>query len=185
MEDIHDIKGLIEILPFWREHLVPILIIGALLCLGAILLFYFKIIRKKNNSKELNLPKLTPYEQAIHDLLNAQEYMKPGFDKVLSTKCSDIIRRYLEKAFQLQASEKTTEEFLHGIQREQTFHGKSLDTLVAFLEMCDLAKFAKIEFTYDEQKILFEKANTFLKLAHEEKTKILEEAKKAEEIAVK
>lgn len=137
------------------------------------------------NSKELSLPKLTPYEQAIHDLMNAQEYMKPGFDKVLSTKCSDIIRRYLEEAFQLQASEKTTEEFLHDIQREQTFHGKSLDTLVAFLEMCDLAKFAKIEFTHNEQKMLFEKAHMFLELAHTEKTKILEEAKKAEGVEVK
>lgn len=182
MEDIHDIKGLIEILPFWREHIVLILILTALLCLGIILFLYFKFKKIKHIRTKPNLPQLTPYEQAIKDLVDAREFMKPGFDKLLSTKSSDIIRQYLEKAFQLQASEKTTEEFLHDVQTNQVFNGKALDTLVGFLEMCDLAKFAKIEFTNNEQQILFEKANLFLELAHKEEITILEKSKKEEGI---
>lgn len=167
MEDIHDIKGLIEILPFWRQHLLIISILLILSCLGLIVFLYFKYRKKTQNLKDLT-PKLSPYEQAIHDLMEAQTFMKPGFDKALSTRCSDIIRQYLEKAFHLKTSEKTTEEFLHNIQKEHTFHEKSLEILAVFLEMCDLAKFAKIEFSHNEQQILLEKANRFLELAHKE-----------------
>lgn len=177
MEDIHDIKGLIEILPFWREHLVLILILGILIGLGLCLMWYFKIRQKNKRLKDLDLLKLTPYEQAIHDLMDAEEYMKPGFDKELSTKSSDIIRRYLEEAFRLQASERTTEEFLYGLNKERVFNEKILEALAGFLEMCDLAKFAKVEFTHHEQEILFEKANTFLELAHREELSISEKDK--------
>lgn len=183
MQDIHDIKGAIEILPFWREHLTILLILAAIFLLGILALLIWFIKRKIiNNSTKSNLPRLSPYEQAVLDLKNAQEFMKPGFDKVLSTKSSDVIRRYIEEAFHIRSSKKTTEEFLHNIQGEQVFNGKLLDTLVAFLEMSDLAKFAKIEFTYNEQKMLLEKANMFLDLAHNEEIRILEEAKKEEGI---
>lgn len=182
MEDIHDIKGLIEILPFWREHLILILIICSLLCIAIVLLLYLKRAHKNNNLDGSNPRRLTPYEQAIHDLMNAQEFMKPGFDKVLSTMTSDIIRQYLEQAFKLQASEKTTEEFLHNVQKDQVFHGKPLEILASFLEMCDFAKFAKFEFTHSEQKLLLEKAHAFLGIAHKEELRIIEEAKKREGI---
>ncbi len=183
MEDIHDIKGLIEILPFWREHFLLILIIGGLLCFSLALLLYFKLKQKNKNSKDLDLLKLTPYERAIHDLMDAEEYMKPGFDKVLSTKASDVIRRYLEEAFKLQASEKTTEEFLSGLSKERIFNEKALAALAGFLEMCDLAKFAKVEFSHHEQTILVERANDFLELAHREEVSVCEKVK-TEEIEI-
>lgn len=180
MQDIHDIKGVIEIFPFWREYLAIILALIALICVGLVMLLCLVINKSKSKSIDPGLPTLSFYEQAMQSLKDAQKFMIPGLDKVLSTTCSDIIRRYLEKAFKLQASEKTTQEFLHDIQKQHTFDGKALDTLAGFLEMCDLAKFAKIDFTHNEQKVLFEKASMFLELAHGEEVKILEVAKKRE-----
>lgn len=173
MEDIHEIKGLIKILPFWQNYSLIFLIAGVILCLGSIVFIY--CIRKKfyQGAVKGNELKLTPYDKALTELIKAQALMQPGMDKILSTKISEIIREYLENGFMLPVCEKTTEEFLHDIQQERTFQGKVLETLAIFLEMCDLAKFAKIEFRADEQKTLYRKANTFLELAHQEEIKAL------------
>ncbi len=167
MEDIYDVKGLIEILPFWQEHLTLFSIVGGLVLIGIIFLIYFiiKKLRKPTQSLEAHL---TPYEKAIRDLTNTKEFLQPGMDKLLSVKISDIIRHYLENAFHFHASEKTTEEFLYKIQQNMTFSSKPLTNLATFLEMCDLAKFAKIQFTPHDQKILYEKAHLFLTQAHQE-----------------
>lgn len=166
MNDIHDIKGLIEILPFWREHLLLsiLILIFALACIAFLIFFLIKKLKKKSTSQVI----LSPYENAIFELTKTKEYMYPGLDKVLSIKISDVIRHYIENAFHLRASEKTTEEFLYNVQQENTFSSQSLSLLVSFLEMCDLAKFAKAEFTPHDQKLLYEKAHSFLNLAHQE-----------------
>ncbi|PWU04970.1 MAG: hypothetical protein C5B43_03885 [Verrucomicrobia bacterium] len=169
MEDIHDIKGLIEILPFWKEHLILLIALFVLLLVAVTLLIFF-LIKKFKKSNDVPELKLTPYERAIRDLVETQGYMKPGMDKLLSIKISDVIRTYVEKAFHFPASEKTTEEFLYNIQEKMTFSARPLAHLSLFLEMCDLAKFAKVEFTPHDQKILYEKAHLFLTQAHQEES---------------
>lgn len=170
MTDIHDIKGLIEILPFWQKYLLPLITLGFVLILILSILFIY--FRKRNLRQSTVIePNFTPFEKAMNALAQNQGLMHPGMDKILSTRISDIIRQYIESAFFFPASEKTTEEFLHNIQEAMTFSPKVLETLALFLEMCDLAKFAKIEFTPNEQKALYAKAKSFLELAHEEEPK--------------
>lgn len=171
MEDIYDIKGLIEIMPFWQEHLLLLIILGTITVIGIIFLtrFLIKKFKKPGSSFEVNL---TPYEKAVRDLANAKELLQPGMDKRLSIKISDIIHRYVESAFHFPASDKTTEEFLYNIQENMTFSSKPLTNLAFFLEMCDLAKFAKIEFTPHDQKLLYEKAHLFLEQAHQEEPQL-------------
>lgn len=168
MQDIHDIKGLIEILPFWQKYL-PFLILLSILLLCAIIFSIYFIIKKLKKSSIPSLESnLSPYEKAIQELIKTKAYMNPGMDKILSIKISDVIRNYLVSAFHLHAYEKTSEEFLYNIQQEMTFSSKPLNTLASFLEMCDLAKFAKIEFTPHDQQTLYEKAHDFLNFAHQE-----------------
>lgn len=170
MEDIHDIKELIEILPFWQNNLILLITLGLILTtiISIIILFYLKKRKSRKNTQLNNEVNLSPYEKAIKDLINSKEIMHPGMDKLLSTNISNVIRHYVEKAFNYSVSKKTTEEFLHNLQEEMTLTSKSLEALAQFLEMCDLAKYAKIEFTSNEQKALYEKAKSFLDLAHQE-----------------
>lgn len=58
---------------------------------------------------------------------------------------SDAVRLYLEERFQFHAPEQTTEEFLFELQRtDRLLHDQKL-SLAAFLEVCDLVKFARLE----------------------------------------
>jgi hypothetical protein len=55
---------------------------------------------------------------------------------------SEIVRAYIEKKFALAAPEMTTEEFLVKLARDQTALPYDTDRLRAFLEACDIVKYA-------------------------------------------
>lgn len=58
---------------------------------------------------------------------------------------SDATRYYLEERFEFHAPERTTEEFLHELQRTDRLTPDQKDSLADFLQRCDLVKFAKYE----------------------------------------
>ncbi len=58
---------------------------------------------------------------------------------------SDAVRLYLEERFDLHAPERTTEEFLHELQKTHHLTAGQKETLAQFLERCDLVKFARFE----------------------------------------
>jgi len=63
---------------------------------------------------------------------------------------SDVVRGYLEKRFRLQAPRQTTAEFLEAARTAADLPADTRGRLRAFLERCDLAKFARAGFTPDE-----------------------------------
>jgi hypothetical protein len=58
---------------------------------------------------------------------------------------SDTTRYYLEERFDFHAPERTTEEFLHELQRTDLLSRDQKLSLGDFLQSCDLVKFAKYE----------------------------------------
>lgn len=58
---------------------------------------------------------------------------------------SDTARWYLEERFNFRAPERTTEEFLHELQRTDRLTREQKESLGEFLTNCDLVKFAKYE----------------------------------------
>lgn len=58
---------------------------------------------------------------------------------------SDTLRWYLEQRFDFHAPERTTEEFLHELRATNLLVPDQKDSLVEFLNRCDLVKFAKYE----------------------------------------
>jgi hypothetical protein len=58
---------------------------------------------------------------------------------------SDTARHYLEERFEFHAPERTTEEFLHELQRTELLTRDQKESLGDFLQVCDLVKFAKHE----------------------------------------
>lgn len=164
MEDIHDIRGPIEILTLWQEYLPYLLVLAGLL---AIFFFIYYYKRIKSRKPIRTAPNLSSYEIAINQLNEAKDFIQPGMDKPLAIALSDLIRIYIESTFSLPATEETTDEFLANIHNSSTFSGDSLTTLTKFLEKCDLAKFAKIQFNGADQQSLHTKAQTFLQSANE------------------
>ena len=65
--------------------------------------------------------------------------------KQFCTLVSDTLRTYLEERFDFHAPERTTEEFLHELQATDRLTTQQKESLGAFLQQCDLVKFAKYE----------------------------------------
>ena len=75
---------------------------------------------------------------------------------------SEMIRVYLDKRFQLRAPRQTTPEFFHDIKDSSLFNSGHRQLLKDFLERCDLAKFAHIQFTLEECRALAQSARKFV-----------------------
>lgn len=174
MHDIHDIYGWWEVpLPFWKN---PYFVVGILLLLALLgVLWFLFFYKKKNMSEALKVETfLTPYERALKELEAIRLKLAPGYDKEIATALCLTIRHYLEKDFSLSFPEKTTEEFLHTVGQHSTLNHDSLTKLSQFLKLCDLAKFAKQNFSPAEQERIYHLALSFLNITHEQKTKAAE-----------
>jgi hypothetical protein len=75
---------------------------------------------------------------------------------------SNVIRQYLERRFNLRASHQTTQEFLQAMGSSPVLNSIQKDLLSAFLERCDLAKFAKVRFRKEECLALGQSARLFV-----------------------
>ena len=81
------------------------------------------------------------YEVTLEKLEAARALMQPGKGYRFSIVVSEIVRKYIEQAFQVRAAHRTTEEFLHDLVTQS--HGAlsaHQPLLAKFLEHCDLAK---------------------------------------------
>ena len=79
-------------------------------------------------------------------------------------RVSTILRRYVELRFGLRAPEQTTEEFLVSVSALATggLIAAHRDLLEAFLQHCDLVKFARHRPTPSAMEETFESAKTFV-----------------------
>jgi len=179
MEDIHDIRGPIEIFSIWNWVFISLTSLIILVVGFFLIKWIIKRSRKNHQETEATEFILPPYEQALNQLVEARKLMRPGMDKELSVELSNAIRIYLEREYTLPAPEKTTEEFLLEIRDGSTFYGKQLELLASFLEMCDLAKFAKYNFSPTDQGKLYKKAVDFLEHSHEQK---MEDEKRVQKV---
>ena len=85
------------------------------------------------------------HEVALEALaaLEASSMHERGLVKEYHIEASDILRRYVEARFGVDALEMTTHEVLAGLDAAGT-DARFRDGLRAFLEQCDLVKFAKV-----------------------------------------
>lgn len=158
MNDIRDIKGLVPIPHGWWS-------LWALLIAAAIAMTLWLYWRKRHQpDAAVVLPPLTPYERAIRALqqLLADQLIERGEVDVFYTRLSDIVRRYLEDRFHLRAPERTTEEFLYEVARDNTLIQEHKDLLGRFLQESDLVKFARLEPEQADMKRAFEAAYKFI-----------------------
>jgi len=117
------------------------LMAAALLAVAAAL-FAFAIRRRRKAKDEISL--VPAHELAMRriDAVIALRLMERGMTKNFYTCLSYVLRHYIEAGFGLRAPEKTTDEFLADVRDSRSFPQERGESLKAFLELCDLVKFA-------------------------------------------
>jgi len=153
-DDIRDIRGPKAYLPPW---LIPA-IAGALLLGG---LAAYAIWRRTRRRRAPKIPQ--PFEIALERLEELRPLMHPASVREFSIAISDVVRRYIEEAFAVIATQRTTEEFLHDLLASAhpslAPHRK---LLAEFLNRCDLAKFAGMSFSRQDLESLHQSARSFV-----------------------
>jgi hypothetical protein len=152
-EDIRDIRGPKYLLPDW---LWPVLIGGAmLLALGVYGLWRWR------RSRAARI--LLPHEIALQRLEDIGALMQPTHAREFSIAVSDIVRLYIEQRFNVTATRRTTEEFLHDLlDSSDAALARHQGLLGEFLHQCDFVKFAALSLTQQNMESLRQSARAFV-----------------------
>jgi hypothetical protein len=148
MDDIKDIRPPVEV-----PWLVWLLVILTIVVIAAAAFVFFSRRKKKTDDP-------LPWDKALLRLtaLSTKDYPSQNQFKLFYSELSDIVRRYLEERFNINAPEMTTEEFLNHCHTTQELTEDHKKLLRDFLNGCDLVKFAKHEPTKTEAQTNFDLA---------------------------
>jgi hypothetical protein len=153
-EDIRDIRGPKAYLPPW---LIPA-IAGAVLLIALATYAAWRWVRRRRPARTLQ-----PYEIALQRLEELRPLMHPASVREFSIAISDVVRRYIEEAFSVIATQRTTEEFLHDLLASaHPALAPHRQLLAEFLNRCDLAKFAGMSFSQQDLESLHQSARSFV-----------------------
>lgn len=153
-EDIRDIRGPKYLFPAW---LVPAVLAGiALLAAAAYGAWRWHRGRRRPRP-------LLPFELALQRLEQIRPLMQPVRAGEFSVAVSDIARRYIEQRFDVTATHRTTEEFLHDLlESTNPSLARHRGLLSEFLHQCDLVKFAGISLSAQSMESLHQSARAFV-----------------------
>ena len=153
-EDIRDIRGPKALPGSW---LLPAVLVGALfvtLCVA------YAIWRRNRRARPLNL---TLSEQTLERLDGTKTLMQPATAREFGIAASEVIRNYIEKRFEVIATQRTTEEFLQTLlQSSNETLARHRSRLAQFLQQCDFVKFAGASLTVTDMEALFQSARGFV-----------------------
>jgi hypothetical protein len=107
-------------------------------------------------------PPPTPREIALRELATARSRMGAVAPYEFSIVVSDILRAYISAQFRLRATQQTSPEFLAAISGSAKFSGREKSLLAAFLDKCDLIKFARLDASADDCAELLGQAAAFV-----------------------
>lgn len=135
--------------------------IGGILLVLTLLAMAFVWWRNARQRRSIP-PPMPPHVRAREKIDAALMFI--GDPRAFCIAVSDAVRVYLEERFNLRAPERTTEEFLRDLQNTSALTASQKMSLAAFLEQCDLVKFARFEPPESSLRELHESA---LQLVHE------------------
>ena len=140
-----DIKPIIEEPIIWQDYLPQIAAVAFILL--AILLWY--MVSRMKSKEELPPPPpvvIPPHEIAFDKLKKLKEakLWQQGQVKEFHSQLTYIIREYLEKRYNVQALEQTTDEIL-GQMKDFRLSEDLIPKMTTLLQTADLIKFAKAE----------------------------------------
>lgn len=160
-DGLRPVRGMIPV-PLWQQPWVWITLAVTLVVAAIALIFFLK----SRKPKVIKQP--TAYELALKDLEDARKLMDAGEDKAFSIAISNTVRYYIERAYKVAAPEQTTEEFLTEASKHPRLSGEPLHQLSAFLQLCDMAKFAQQTFGETQRSEQYNSAFQFIDKSHQE-----------------
>ncbi len=157
---IADIETVVTVprppLPAWAWALGAVALLGAA---GMIILW----IRRKKVEALIRIFK--PAHEVAYARLHAlvdRDLIAQGLIKPFYEEISHILRHYIEDRFELLAPERTTEEFFNELEHSDDLSLEDQKRLHAFLQHCDLVKFAKHDPTSEEIQQTFDLVKDFI-----------------------
>ncbi|HPS55740.1 MAG TPA: hypothetical protein PLP05_09085, partial [Sedimentisphaerales bacterium] len=122
-------------------------LLAGLLVLVVFILLMAIIYSKKKQHITITRIYKSAHEIALEKLNQLEKENLPikGMLKLFYEKISGILRHYIEDRFELNAPERTTEEFLAELKYSAVLSGEDKNLLAQFLQQCDLVKFAKYQ----------------------------------------
>ena len=103
------------------------------------------------------------YPKTLERLERAKTLMQPATGREFGIAASEAIRNYIEKRFEVIATQRTTEEFLQTLlQSPNETLARHRSRLGQFLQQCDFVKFAGASLTVTDMEALFQSARGFV-----------------------
>jgi Domain of unknown function (DUF4381) len=153
-EDIRDIRGP-KVLP--GSWAMPAALAGALV----VALCAYAFWRRRH--RRARPPNLTLAEQTLARLEATRPLMHPPTAREFGIAASEVIREYIEKRFDVVATQRTTEEFLQTLlQSSHEALARHRSLLAEFLQQCDFVKFAGASLAVADMESLFRIARGFV-----------------------
>lgn len=174
---ITDIKD-IEKAPVWWWGIIRWILLAVLvaaLSVGGYYLWRWLESKRKPEEEEVNPELLRPADEVALEKLDeikAQKIWKDGKIKEYQTELTDVVREYISRRFDVQSTEKTSDETLRELKpllvnADSSLvngDGKALyEKLRKMLQLADLVKFAKWHTTPDENENALTTAYEFVK----------------------
>jgi hypothetical protein len=153
-EDIRDIRGPKAVPGSW---VLPAVLAGAVV----VALCVYTVWRRRHRVERR--PDLTILEQALEGLEKARSLMRPATAREFGIAASEVIRNYIEKRFDVVATQRTTEEFLQALlQNSNEALARHRALLAEFLQQCDFVKFAGASLGVADMESLLQSARGFV-----------------------
>jgi hypothetical protein len=155
-EDIRDIRGPKTVSGSWMLG-------GAVLAVVVVVvaLFAYRRLRRRDGAGLRR--SLTLSEQALESLERTRPLMSPATAREFGIAASEVIRNYIERRFDVVATQRTTEEFLQGLmQGSNESLARHRPLLQGFLQQCDFVKFAGASLAMADLEAVFQSARKFV-----------------------
>ncbi|MBS4028061.1 MAG: hypothetical protein KGZ58_05415 [Ignavibacteriales bacterium] len=126
--------------------------------------------------------KRPPHEVALEALrsLEGEKLYQRGFIKQFHSEVTEIIRRYIEGRYAIQAIDMTSDEILSAMRRKKSVDKETMKPLENFFSLADWVKFAKYTPSEKENEEMLPVAIAFV----ERTMKIAEEVEEREKVEV-
>ena len=155
-EDIRDIRGP-KAVPTAPLVVLAVLVGALLVMLGAA---YAIWRHRQRGARHRNL---TLAEQTLERLEGTRPLMHPTTAREFGIAASEVIRSYIERRFDVVATQRTTEEFLQTLLQGSNETLTRHRTLLAeFLQQCDFVKFAGASLAVTDMQALLQSARVFV-----------------------
>jgi hypothetical protein len=154
-EDIRDIRGPKALPGPW--------VLPALLAAALVISLSAYLVWRRRRHRAIQRRPLTLSEQTLQRLESTRPLMRPETARAFGIAASELIREYIQKRFEVVATQRTTEEFLQTLLQssiEALARHRSL--LAEFLHQCDFVKFAGDSLAVADMESLFQSARRFV-----------------------